>query len=91
VFEFCAGSGGPTPIFEKLINQHRANLNQPPLQFSISDKFPNLKAWEEHTAASNHLRTIKESVDAADPPSVALSHYSQQTYDAEYVSISIFS
>ncbi|PVI06833.1 hypothetical protein DM02DRAFT_409437 [Periconia macrospinosa] len=76
VFEFCAGSGGPTPVFEKLINQHRAGLNRAPLQFSISDKYPNLEAWNRHTEKSDNLRVIEESVDAAAPPSVALSRNS---------------
>lgn len=78
VFEFCAGSGGPTPIFEELINRDRQSKGLPPLQFSISDKYPNFRTWEKYKFRSNSLRAISESVDATNPPPVALSHGSQQ-------------
>lgn len=73
IFEFCSGSGGPTPVFERLINRDRASKGEEPLQFTISDLHPNPKAWMEHTASSKHLRVIDYPIDAADPPTVAMS------------------
>lgn len=78
VFEFCAGSGGPTPAFEKLINESRVQQGDHPILFSISDKYPNIDAWSEYATGSSYLRVISESVDAVDPPSIALSHGSSQ-------------
>ncbi|KAF2636475.1 hypothetical protein P280DRAFT_152198 [Massarina eburnea CBS 473.64] len=83
VFEFCAGSGGPTPFFEKIINEHRTYSQKAPLQFSISDICPNPEAWKGLVKKSKHLRTIEESVDAAAPPTVALSHFSRRTSEAD--------
>jgi hypothetical protein len=68
VFEFCAGSGGPTPVFEQQINEDRRRESVPPLQFYISDLHPNPAAWKEHTSKSEHLRVIEEAVDATNPP-----------------------
>lgn len=72
VFEFCAGSGGPTPIFSRLINQHRASRGQKPLHFSISDKYPNPEAWKQFVKDSNNLTAVFEPVDAIEPPPIAL-------------------
>ncbi|KAJ4297884.1 hypothetical protein N0V90_005783 [Kalmusia sp. IMI 367209] len=74
VFEFCAGSGGPTPVFERLINQHRRSLGDRPIYFSISDKWPNHEAWKNIENSSAWLTLVNESVDAIDPPQRAMSH-----------------
>jgi hypothetical protein len=71
VFEFCAGSGGPTPVFEQKINESRTKSGASPLRFCISDLHPNPAAWKEHTSKSEHLRVIEESVNAIDPPAYA--------------------
>lgn len=73
VFEFCAGSSGPTPTFEQLINKHRMSKNERPVMFRISDKFPNLHAWSKLRGISNWLDFVDMPVDAIDPPSVAMS------------------
>jgi len=78
VFEFCAGSGGPTPVFERLINQHRRSCALNPIQFNISDKYPNPSAWKRHTDSSDWLTSIEEPVDAMDPPDMAMSCNSLQ-------------
>ncbi|KAF2786273.1 hypothetical protein K505DRAFT_260219 [Melanomma pulvis-pyrius CBS 109.77] len=73
VIDFCAGSGGPTPIFEGLINGNRTRDGLAPLQFVLSDLWPNITAWEEHSKKSDNLTYIEQSVDAAHPPPIALS------------------
>jgi hypothetical protein len=71
VFEFCAGSGGPTPVFEQQINESRRTAGDAPLHFCISDLHPNPAAWREHTSRSEYLSVIEESVDATNPPACA--------------------
>jgi hypothetical protein len=71
VFEFAAGSGGPTPVFEQQINRRRRKDDMSPIEFRISDLLPNSTAWQKHIAQSGHLTVIEESVDATDPPPLA--------------------
>jgi hypothetical protein len=85
VFEFCAGSGGPTPIFERLINGQRHEADLPPVHFCISDKYPNPEAWRVH--ASPYLRPIHESVDAVNPPLIATSHRSPDRVEQSEVPV----
>lgn len=59
VFEFCAGSGGPTPTFEQLINQHRRSIGEQPIHFKISDLYPNLEAWQKLEGSSPWLSTLR--------------------------------
>jgi hypothetical protein len=73
VFEFCAGSSGPTPTFERLINQHRVIKGEPPIQFTISDLYPNQKAWDQLKDSSQWLDFETEPVDAINPPLKAMS------------------
>lgn len=70
VFEFAAGSGGPTPVFEQQINRRRVEDGKPPLEFRISDLYPNPAAWEAH-ASQEHLTVVEEPVDAIEPPAFA--------------------
>ena len=71
VFEFAAGSGGPTPVFEQQINEDRLKKGLSPLEFRISDLYPNPAAWKDHTAKSEHLTVVEEPVDATKPPAFA--------------------
>jgi hypothetical protein len=71
VFEFAAGSGGPTAIFEQQINRRRLKDGMSPIEFRISDLLPNPAGWHEHVAQSDHLTVVEESVDATDPPPFA--------------------
>ncbi|KAF2258755.1 hypothetical protein CC78DRAFT_447052, partial [Lojkania enalia] len=68
VVDFCAGAGGPTPIFERLINGERENAGFPPLAFKMCDLRPNIPAWIEHCKNSDNLTYILDPVDAANPP-----------------------
>jgi hypothetical protein len=71
VFEFAAGSGGPTPVFEQQINEIRQKESKSPLEFRISDLYPNPTAWKEYTAQTEHLTVIEEPIDATKPPAFA--------------------
>ena len=71
IFEFAAGSGGPTPVFEQQINDNRLKENKSPLEFRISDLYPYPVAWKEYTAQSEHLTVIEEPVDATEPLALA--------------------
>lgn len=73
VFEFCAGSSGPTPMFERLINQHRMNSNEHPIRFTMSDLYPNKDAWDRLMGTSEWLRLEYEPVNAISPPPSAMS------------------
>lgn len=76
VFEFCAGSSGPTPTFERLINQHRASQGERPIRFTISDLWPNHKAWKRLRGSSKWLDFEDSPVDAINPPPKAMSRRS---------------
>ncbi|KAF2115603.1 hypothetical protein BDV96DRAFT_492478 [Lophiotrema nucula] len=68
VVDFCAGGGGPTPIFERLINDERKKKGSTPLEFRLCDLYPNTGAWEGFSKKSEHLSYIADSVDASTPP-----------------------
>ena len=74
VFEFCAGSSGPTPTFERLINTYRTSRREKPIRFRISDKYPNLNAWKNLRTSSDWLDFVDSPVDAVDPSYIAMSH-----------------
>lgn len=73
VIDFCAGGGGPTPIFEQIVNNRRRSRDQKPLEFLMSDLYPNIPAWEEQCNESSSLGYIPEPVDATSPPASAQS------------------
>ncbi|KAF2708424.1 hypothetical protein K504DRAFT_527986 [Pleomassaria siparia CBS 279.74] len=77
VVDFCAGGGGPTPIFERLINARNRDdpdmRNCAPLQFMLTDLYPNVEAWREACSQSNNLSYKADKVDATDPPVELLS------------------
>lgn len=83
MFEFCAGSSGPTPTFERLINRYRTTKDERPVQFRISDKYPNLQAWRRLRGSSSWLDFVDVSVDAIDPPDMAMSSRSTTIYSPE--------
>jgi hypothetical protein len=91
VIDFCAGGGGPTPIFERLINARRTqNGGKPPLQFLLTDLYPNIPAWEAHAKKSDNLTYIEESVDATQPPPSALSITAPSRTSSTYPQTRIF-
>ena len=73
VIDFCAGSGGPTPILERTINATRTAAGQPPLEFLMSDLYPHIDAWMASSSGSDYLSFIPQPVDATSPPIAALN------------------
>lgn len=66
--EFCAGAGGPTPFVEPLVNQHLTDKNLPPVDFVLTDLYPNVKAWEAIARDHPRITFEPESVDASKAP-----------------------
>lgn len=66
--EFCAGAGGPTPHVEPLVNGHLTAQNLPPVDFILTDLYPNIKAWEEIARDNPRITFEPESVDASKAP-----------------------
>ncbi|KAI8685635.1 hypothetical protein NCS55_00236400 [Fusarium keratoplasticum] len=60
----CAGAGGPTPIFEEVLNERMASEGKPPIEFLLTDLFPDLDAWKAITAKSDHISYVEKPVDA---------------------------
>ncbi|KAL5398886.1 hypothetical protein PMIN06_002887 [Paraphaeosphaeria minitans] len=73
IYEFCAGSSGPTPMFERLINQHRVNNNEHPIRFTMSDLYPNREAWDRLMGTSAWLGLEYDPVNAISSPPKATS------------------
>lgn len=63
VIDLCSGGGGPwVGLSRKLQGNARA------LQISLTDKYPNLKAFEKTEAMSGDITFYPESVDATNVP-----------------------
>ncbi|KAF2655514.1 hypothetical protein K491DRAFT_425890 [Lophiostoma macrostomum CBS 122681] len=68
VVDFCAGGGGPTPIFEQLINRHRKAVGKDPMKFILTDLYPNPAAWTKVCKKQPHLFFYGKPVDATRAP-----------------------
>jgi hypothetical protein len=68
--DFCSGSGGPTPFFEKHVNQILRKQNKEEVQFVMTDIEPNVPAWQGwcKKSESGKLGYVKEKVDATGAP-----------------------
>ncbi|RMZ34461.1 hypothetical protein D0859_01397 [Hortaea werneckii] len=73
VIDFCSGAGGPVPLIESLVNNRRRASGKKPINFRLSDIYPNLDAWMEHAAQSDHLSFVPQPVDASNPPFSVIS------------------
>ncbi|KAI9648862.1 hypothetical protein NHQ30_003503 [Ciborinia camelliae] len=60
----CAGAGGPTPILEKILNQKLVDQGKDPVQFILTDLFPDLKVWAQIVKQSDNISFVKQPVDA---------------------------
>lgn len=67
VVEFCAGGGGPTPLFEELINKRRQQRKKPPIKFMMTDIVPNIEAWGSVCAGRKNLSFHDQPVDVTKP------------------------
>ncbi|KAM0277724.1 hypothetical protein ACHAQH_005585 [Verticillium albo-atrum] len=73
--DFCAGSGGPTPTIERILNRRLAAADLPPAKFVLTDLHPNPASWSRAAAASNNLVYEPSPIDAsAAPPSLIAQH-----------------
>jgi hypothetical protein len=63
----CAGAGGPTPLLEAKINERLMPSGYKPVEFILTDLWPDLKAWEAISKRSEHISYVKEPVDATKP------------------------
>jgi hypothetical protein len=68
IVDLCAGGGGPTPIFEQLINSHREAIGKAPLKFILADLYPNRDAWKKVCKQQKHLHFHDYAVDATCAP-----------------------
>ena len=60
----CAGGGGPTPLLEKQMNRQLQNAGFNPVQFILTDLWPDLKAWREIKSKSQHISYHSQPIDA---------------------------
>lgn len=67
----CAGAGGPTPLLEKNMNERLTASGYKPVDFVLTDLWPDLKAWEAIAKRSEHISFIREPVDATKPRRMA--------------------
>tara|TARA_R110002003_G_scaffold234_5_gene16932 strand:- start:19181 stop:19609 length:429 start_codon:yes stop_codon:yes gene_type:complete len=60
----CAGAGGPTPLLEAKMNERLALNGYNPVDFVLTDLWPDIKAWEKISKRSEHISYIEQPVDA---------------------------
>ncbi|RMY49489.1 hypothetical protein D0864_14712 [Hortaea werneckii] len=84
VIDFCSGAGGPVPLIERLVNNQRQARGKKPITFRLSDIYPNLDAWMEHAAKSEHLSFVPQPVDASNPPFSVISVSTAGDKDAAF-------
>ena len=64
VVDLCAGGGGPIPALQRELTEHGD-----PTHFVLTDRYPNLAAFEQVAAKSNgHITYISDPVDARAVP-----------------------
>ena len=66
--DFASGSGGPTPYFEKQLNEQLRQEGKDEVNFVLSDISPHVQAWSAAAKKSEHLSYIPQSVDATAAP-----------------------
>ena len=67
----CAGAGGPTPLLEPAMNARLTASGEKPVDFVLTDLWPDIKAWEKVTRRSKHISYIDEPIDATKPRRLA--------------------
>ena len=71
VVDSCAGAGGPTPYFEKYINNELKKSGHAPIRFVLTDWAPYVQAWRSLAAQSENISYIEKPIDAAEAVRVA--------------------
>jgi len=67
----CAGAGGPTPLLEPKMNAKLKASGFKPVEFVLTDLWPDIKAWEKIVKRSENISFIREPVDATKPRTLA--------------------
>ncbi|KAL8725157.1 MAG: hypothetical protein Q9166_007532 [cf. Caloplaca sp. 2 TL-2023] len=67
----CAGAGGPTPLLEPAMNAKLTANGYKPVNFVLTDLWPDIKAWEKITKRNKHITYIDEPIDATKPRRLA--------------------
>lgn len=67
----CAGAGGPTPLLEAKMNKRLTSSGYKPVEFVLTDLWPDIKAWEKISKSSEHISYIPEPIDATKPRRLA--------------------
>lgn len=60
----CAGAGGPTPLLEKHMNEQLRSAGLESVRFTLTDLWPDIKAWKEITNESENISYVEQPVDA---------------------------
>jgi hypothetical protein len=60
----CAGSGGPTPILEEVLNGKLVAQGKQPVSFVLADWYPHLDVWQDIVKRSDSIRYIDRPMDA---------------------------
>jgi hypothetical protein len=69
IVDMCSGGGGPWLDFVRTLRCRDASADSADLQVWLTDKYPNLEAFESVSASSNHhINFYPESVDAMKVP-----------------------
>ncbi|WPH01312.1 Hypothetical protein R9X50_00415100 [Acrodontium crateriforme] len=67
----CAGAGGPTPLLESTMNKKLAAHGFKPVDFVLTDLWPDISAWEKIVKKSEHITYVKDPIDATKPQRLA--------------------
>src|SRR5208283_5850397 len=69
IVDMCSGGGGPWLDLSRRLQSHKLPRNTPPLQICLTDKYPNLAAFQKIEAASSgRISLSPQSVDATNVP-----------------------
>lgn len=72
------------PFIETQVNHGRKASGRKPIPFRLSDLHPNLDAWMEHAALSDHLSFVPQPVNASNPPFSVISSTTPGNKDAAF-------
>lgn len=67
----CAGAGGPTPALEPALNAALVAAGETPVDFVLTDLWPDIAAWAAIVKRSAHISYVTEPVDATKPRRLA--------------------
>ncbi|MGB6248085.1 MAG: hypothetical protein WBF54_03170 [Terriglobales bacterium] len=69
IVDMCSGAGGPWLDLSRKLDSRKSPANAPALQICLTDRYPNLGAFEKVRAASDgRIRFYPGSVDATNVP-----------------------